>query len=150
MAAKALKERLHGMLLYAPALNYIYPYYQRHFATLPPEIRDRIEAGDPHFMAMQSMGNAMLKKDFAEDSRLHEIDLSKPVDIDCPVRILHGLKDHEVAHTQTLTLCQSLVSNDVDVIFRKNGPHQLDQPVDIEIFLNTLDRMLKDHPVRAY
>jgi hypothetical protein len=33
----------------------------------------------------------MLKKDFAEDSLKYEIDLSKPINIDCPVRIIHGL-----------------------------------------------------------
>ena len=65
-----------------------------------------------------------------------------------PVRILHGLKDTEVPFEQSIELCQAIKSNDVDVIFRKNGPHQLEQPVDIEIFLNTLDRMLKDHPVQ--
>ena len=58
-------------------------------------------------------------------------------------------QDLEVPYQQSLTLCQALASNDVDMIFRKNGPHQLDQPVDVEIFLNTLDRMLKDHPIRA-
>ena len=137
------------MLLYAPALNYVYPYYQRHLGKLPADVRQRIESGDSEFIAMAAMGSALMKKDFAEDSRQFEVDLSQPVDIKCPVRILHGLQDHEVSHQQTLDLCQSLVSNDVDVIFRKNGPHQLEQPVDIEIFLNTLDRMLKDHPVRA-
>lgn len=136
------------MLLYAPAMNYVFPYYQKHLGNLPPEMRQRIENGDPQFIAMHTMGSAMMKKDFALDSRQFEIDLSKPVDIKCPVRILHGLKDTEVNFQQTLDLCQSLKSDDVDVIFRKNGPHQLEQPIDIEIFLNTLDRMLKDHPVR--
>ena len=35
----------------------------------------------------------MLKKDFAEDSLQHELDLSKPLDFTCPIRILHGLDD---------------------------------------------------------
>jgi pimeloyl-ACP methyl ester carboxylesterase len=147
VAAQQLKQPVHGMLLYAPALNYVYPYYQTHLAKLPPDIRERVERGDPHFLGHQHMGSAMLKKDFAEDSRQHEIDLSQKVDITCPVRIMHGLCDVEVSHEQTLQLCQQVASNDVDVIFRKSGPHQLEQPSDIEIFLNTLDRMLKDHPV---
>ncbi len=137
------------MLLYAPALNYVYPYYLKHMSNMSEEAKQRIESGDPHFIAMQSMGSAMLKKDFANDSRKYEVNLSKPVNIKCPVRILHGLKDTEVASQQSLDLCQSIVSDDVDIIFRKNGPHQLEQPIDIEIFLNILDRMLKDHPVRT-
>ena len=63
---------------------------------------------------------------------------------------MHGLQDTEISYNQTLDLCQALVSDDVDVVFRKCGPHQLEQPMDIEIFLNTLDRMLKDHPVESH
>ena len=87
-----LKERLHGMLLYAPALNYVYPYYQKHLQTLPSDVRNRIEQGDSHFNMRHTFGSAILKKDFAEDSRQHEIDLSKQVPINCSVRIMHGLQ----------------------------------------------------------
>ena len=38
-------------------------------------------------------GDAMLKKDFAEDSLQHELDLEKPLEFTCPIRILHGLDD---------------------------------------------------------
>ena len=148
MAGEQLKERLHGMLLYAPALNYVYTYYQTHLNKLPKDLRQRLENGGAidHWDAL---GSALMKKDFAEDSRQYEVDLNKPVNIKCPVRIMHGLQDTEISFKQTLDLCQSIVSNDVDLIIRKNGPHQLEQPMDIEIFLNTLDRMLKDHPVRS-
>lgn len=120
------------MLLYAPALNYVYPYYQKHLQTLPRDIRERIEKGSSHFNR-HTFGSAILKKDFAEDSRQHEIDLSKPVDINCAVRIMHGLQDLEVPYQQSMTLCHALASDDVDIIFRKNGPHQLDQPIDVSV-----------------
>ena len=35
----------------------------------------------------------MLKKDFAEDSLQHELNLEKPLNYNCPIRILHGLDD---------------------------------------------------------
>jgi len=148
VAGEQLKERLHGMLLYAPALNYVYPYYQTHLSRLPEDVQHRVENGD-WLATHHTMGSALMKKDFAEDSREYEVDLSKPVNIKCPVRIMHGLEDTEISFTQTLELCQSIATKDVDLIIRKNGPHQLDQPHDIEIFLNTLDRMLKDHPVES-
>lgn len=149
VVAQQMAERLHGLLLYAPALNYVYPYYQRHLAKLPPDLREKLEEGDSHIVG-HAYGSALLKKDFAEDSRAYEIDLKQKVQVECPVRILHGLQDHEIPYMQSLELCQALVSDDVDVVFRKNGPHQLEAPVDIEIFLNTLDRMLKDHPVHRH
>ena len=41
VAGEQLKERLHGMLLYAPALNYVYPYYQKHLSRLPADVQHR-------------------------------------------------------------------------------------------------------------
>ena len=41
----------------------------RYKATLAPEVRSRLEAGDPHVITTHQMGDALLKLDFAEDSR---------------------------------------------------------------------------------
>ena len=91
VAASRLSSRLHGLVLVAPALNYVWPYYHRfqhilnflsfftsalfecflgrYKATLAPEVRSRLEAGDPHVITTHQMGDALLKLDFAEDSR---------------------------------------------------------------------------------
>ena len=77
----------------------------------------------------------------------YEIDLSKPFELPCPIRILHGLDDQEVDPLQSKYLAQIITSQDVDLIYRKSGSHQLENPPDIELFLNTLDRMLKANPI---
>lgn len=148
-ATQLQQEQLHGLVLIAPALNYIWPYYHRYKATLSPEVRTRLENGDPHVISHQ-LGDAMLKYDLAEDSRRYEIDLTTPrsVDITCPVRIIHGLEDTEIAPDLSLKLANTIKSDDVDVIFRKNSDHQLETPVDLELFLVTLDRMILDNPAR--
>ena len=84
VAASRLSTKLHGLVLVAPALNYVWPYYHRFTkgllrnvlfcfsrfkATLAPEVRSRLEAGDPHVITTHQMGDALLKLDFAEDSR---------------------------------------------------------------------------------
>ena len=95
------------MLLYAPALNYVYPYYQQHLAMLPKEVQKRLEQGQKHhFTSGRNMGSALLQKDFAEDSRAYEIDLDKKVDVECPIRIVHGLSDEVVPYAQTLKVRQ--------------------------------------------
>lgn len=147
IAARQIPERLHGLVLFSPALNYVWPYYHRHKSTLPPSVKERLEAGDIH-VHTHEFGNALLKEDFAADSRRYEIDLEKELDITCPVRIIHGLEDTEIDPEQSLQLCKSLVSDDVDLIYRKNSEHQLESPPDLELFLITLDRMIKDNPVR--
>ena len=50
-------------------------------------------------MFSHAFGDALLKKDLAEDSRQFEIDLEKPIDVDCPVRIIHGLEVTRPKHT---------------------------------------------------
>jgi len=147
IAAKEIPERLHGLVLFSPALNYVLPYYHRHKATLPHGVATRLEAGDIH-VHTHEYGDALLKEDFAEDSRKFEIDLEKKLDITCPVRIIHGLEDTEIDPNQSMQLCKSIVSDDVDLIYRKNSEHQLESPPDLELFLITLDRMIKDNPVR--
>lgn len=146
-AARKIPERIHGLVLYAPALNYAYPYFERQIAALPASIREKLDKGESHIFS-HSYGEALLKKDFAEDSLQHEVDTSKPLELGCPVRILHGLQDKEVDPKQSFRLSTALTSKDVDLIYRKTAVHQLDTPPDIELFLNTLDRLLKDSPVK--
>jgi len=147
IAARQIPERLHGLVLFSPALNYVWPYYNKHKATLPPSVAARLEAGDIH-VHTHEFGNALLKKDFAEDSRKYELDLDQQLDISCPVRIIHGLMDKEIDSANLLKLTKALASDDVDLIYRKGSEHQLESPPDLELFLITLDRMLKDNPVR--
>ena len=58
----------------------MWPYYTRHVAMLPPSVAARLEAGDIH-VHTHEFGDALLKKDFAEDSRKYEIDLELDIDI---------------------------------------------------------------------
>lgn len=149
IAASQLREQLHGLVLISPALNYVWPYYHRYKATLPPEVRGRLEDGDPHVITHE-LGDAMLKLDFAEDSRRFELDISRSgcLDITCPVRIIHGLEDKEIVPEQSMNLAKSLQSDDIDIVYRKSSDHQLESPPDLELFLVTLDRMIQDNPVR--
>ena len=53
-------------------------------------------------MHTHEYGNALLKEDFAADSLQYELDLSKTLDITCPVRIIHGLNDREIPSDQSM------------------------------------------------
>ena len=44
-ATPAIRDRLSGMVLYAPAINYVYPYYQYHRSQLGEETRKRLDEG---------------------------------------------------------------------------------------------------------
>ena len=72
-------------VLFSPAINYVMSHYNRHKATLPADVRARLEGGDIH-VHTHEFGDYMLKKDFAEDSLKYEINLEEVLDIFCPVR----------------------------------------------------------------
>ena len=48
VAAQMVRRPVHGLMLYGPAINYVYPYFERHLAQLPKDIRTRIMDGDVH------------------------------------------------------------------------------------------------------
>ena len=37
---------IHGMVIWAPAMNYVYPYYKRHKEQLPQEVQRRLDRGE--------------------------------------------------------------------------------------------------------
>ena len=44
-ATPSIRDRLSGMVLYAPAINYAYPYYQYHRNQLGEETKKRLDEG---------------------------------------------------------------------------------------------------------
>jgi hypothetical protein len=48
VAAQMVRRPVHGLMLYGPAINYVYPYFERHLAQLSTDLRTRILNGDVH------------------------------------------------------------------------------------------------------
>lgn len=65
-----------------------------------------------------------------EDGRSHLL-LDKPISLDCPVRIIHGMRDPDVPWELSLRLAGQLTSNDVELHFVKSGDHRLSEPHDL-------------------
>ena len=57
--------------------------------------------------------------------------LDAPIELDVPVRLLHGMKDTAVPWRTALAIAEALVSDDVIVSLVKNGDHRLSEPADI-------------------
>ena len=57
-----------------------------------------------------------------------------------PIRIVHGLSNSEVKVDDMRHLLRSLTSGDVDLLFRKDGDHEMDKYQDWELYMNTIDR----------
>ena len=68
---------------------------------------------------------------FIEEGRQHLL-LGKKQPIDCPVRLIQGMKDVDVPWDIAPRIVESLRTNDVELILVKNGDHRLSEPQDLQ------------------
>ncbi len=61
--------------------------------------------------------------------------LGKPIDLQCPVRLLHGMADTSVPWENSLDLANALNTSDVEIILIKEGDHRLSDPASIDRLL---------------
>ena len=76
-----------------------------------------------------------------EDGRDHML-LGKAIALDCPVRLLHGMKDADVPWQTALEITDRLTSTDVAVTLVKDGGHRLSEPPDLDRLCQVLGALL--------
>jgi len=76
-----------------------------------------------------------------EDGKRHFV-MRDVIALECPVRLLHGLKDKSVPWQTSLSLAERLVSRDVSVTLVKDGDHRLSREPDLGLLGRTLDELL--------
>lgn len=72
------------------------------------------------------------------DGRKHIL-LDKPINIDIPVRLIHGIEDKDVPFNTSIRLAEKLTSNDVQVRLLKTSNHRLSTSSDLEIIYQTIN-----------
>ncbi|MEX0810146.1 MAG: alpha/beta hydrolase [Dongiaceae bacterium] len=77
-----------------------------------------------------------------EDGRRH-LHLGGPIDLDCPVRLLHGMNDTSVPWQTSTRLAAHLTSSDAVVTLIKGGDHRLSEPTDLARLTETLDALVQ-------
>lgn len=69
--------------------------------------------------------------------------LRDPLNLNIPVRLIHGMQDDDVPWQTALKLQDVLQSDDVEITFVKNGDHRLSEPHHLDRLCATLDRLLQ-------
>jgi len=76
-----------------------------------------------------------------EDGRRHLV-MRGPIALDCPVRLLHGMRDASVPWETSVRLAEQLTSRDVAIVLVKDGDHRLSTEPDLTRLAATLDELL--------
>lgn len=84
-------------------------------------------------------------KRIIEEGRNHLV-LRDEIPLDCPVRLIHGMRDPDVPWRTALTIAERLRSPDVEVTLVKDGEHRLSEPDDLDRLCATLAALLGQVP----
>jgi pimeloyl-ACP methyl ester carboxylesterase len=77
-----------------------------------------------------------------EDGKRHLV-MRGAIALNCPVRLLHGMRDDGVPWRTSLALAERLNSGDVAVTLVKDGDHRLSREADLGRLGRTLDELLE-------
>ena len=82
----------------------------------------------------------VITRKLIEDGRDHLL-LRSTIAIDTPVRLLHGIGDHDVPYQTSGRLAERLRSADVTLTLIKDGDHRLSRPQDLPILCHILQSL---------
>jgi pimeloyl-ACP methyl ester carboxylesterase len=127
LAAMARPERLHGLVLIAPAPDFTSRLMPQ---TIPPEgIAAIQEAGVWLQPSPYGDPNPITRTLLEDGARWSILDAAVPIEV--PARILQGGDDPDVPWRHALELAEALKSQDVVFTLVKDGDHRLSRPEDI-------------------
>ena len=136
-------ELVKGIVLIAPAVNFMRKSYLKWYNDCTLAQQKELDL-DKTVIMKSPYGEIPFSKRFCESSREVELDLTKPIKVNVPVRILHGVQDESVPYENSISLMKLLQSEDVDLLYRKAGDHRLCGNVDLQLLSDTLDKMIKN------
>ena len=67
--------------------------------------------------------------------------LQGEIDVACPVRLIHGMRDETISWEVSLKLSNLLESDDVRLTLVKDGGHRLSRDQDIELIIRTAEEL---------
>jgi pimeloyl-ACP methyl ester carboxylesterase len=130
--------KLGGLVLIAPAPDFTEDLMWKNFSD---EVRSEIETkGQCERPSAYGDDPYPITKRLIEDGRKHLI-MGKPIQVNCPVRILQGVLDPDVPWQHAMKLVSCLAQDDVTMTLVKDGDHRLSRAEDIERLLKTVDEL---------
>jgi pimeloyl-ACP methyl ester carboxylesterase len=139
LAALARPARIHALVGIAAA-----PDFTEHLVwprLSPAQRRQLHETGVVTLPSEYDPAGYTYRLSLFEDGKRHLV-MGKSIALDCPVRLLHGMRDEAVPWRTSLSLAERLDSRDVAVTLVKDGDHRLSRDADLARLGRTLDELL--------
>ncbi|WNK00055.1 alpha/beta hydrolase [Thalassospiraceae bacterium LMO-JJ14] len=83
-----------------------------------------------------------IRKSLLDEGDNHLL-LNREIDLDMPVRLIHGIEDADVPWQTALKIMQQIKSADVEIQFVKAGDHRLSEPQDLDRLTRTVATLLE-------
>jgi pimeloyl-ACP methyl ester carboxylesterase len=124
-----------ALVLLAPAVDMT----EFIWARFPNEIRQQVNDHGSWEGTSTPGGKQkyIITRQLIEDGRKHLL-LNSPIETNCPVRIIHGLKDTEAPWERSIKLASQVVHNDVELLLLKDSDHSLSKAHDISRLMQTV------------
>jgi pimeloyl-ACP methyl ester carboxylesterase len=133
-------ERVAGLLLIAPAPDFTECLM---WARMPDAVREQIlDRGEWQRPSAYDDGPYPITRKLIEDGRKHLL-LGRPIAINCPVHIIHGMRDGDVPWEHAVALVNRLTGAPVLTLL-KQGDHRLSTPADLSRIEQVLFEFLPD------
>ena len=84
----------------------------------------------------------LITKKLIDDGKQNLL-LGKKIDLDMPIRLIHGMNDNDVPWETAHNIMDSIESEDVEVQFIKGGDHRLSSAADLNRLSWTLEALLR-------
>ncbi|MAR79421.1 MAG: alpha/beta hydrolase, partial [Rhodospirillaceae bacterium] len=128
------KEKISGVIGIASAPDFTKAFWENLKLETKKEL---IEKGIFWQNSQYNDGKTPITYKLIVDSKKHYI-LEEEINIDCPVRLIHGLKDNDAPYTNSIELAKKIASSDISIYFIPKGDHRLSKPNEINGIIELL------------
>ena len=137
LLARARPEKIAGLVGIAPAPDFVLSMWDGFSDEIKATLkRDGVYRAPSEY----SEEPYAITLNLIEEGKAHLV-LQKPLAVDYPVRILHGMADPDVPWRQSLEIVERLQGDDIVVTFSKSGDHRLSEPADIARLIHTVETL---------
>ena len=121
-------ERIAGLVGVAAAPDFTEDIWRELSKAQQDELMARGEVARP---SAYSENPYIITRALIEDGRRHQL-LDGEIDLNCPLRLIHGMADPDVSPAKSLRIAEKLRGGDAVVTLIKDGDHRLSRPQDLQ------------------